>query len=201
MSVCNQCGKPAVVKLGSNPLCVGCYALLQQAETARLEALNDRMRLTAAAANSCLDEMDAATGLNIGSSMKMQIPSRTPQQYNTVHSVNVQGGVVGVINTGEVRKIAVAIGNTEKQGNTELAATLKAFTDSLIADESLNEHQRRDMVDQLGLLSAELTAPKESRRPAVIKPVLEGLGKAVTISTGLIALWDKLHPLLKEAFK
>jgi hypothetical protein len=118
-----------------------------------------------------------------------------------IHSVNVgEGSTVGAITTGSAQSIAVAIGSTEKQGNTGLAAALKAFTDAL-ADEPVRDEQKREMSEQLATLSEELTKPKEARRRAVIGPMLDGLSKAVGVSSGLVSLWEKLHPLLTQALK
>lgn len=202
MSECSQCGKPPVVTVNKLPLCVGCYALLQQTETARLEATNDHLRLLSAQMNHALDEMDMVMGgFGLSRNRKVQIPPKPAPQYNTIHSVNVaSGSTVGAINTGEARNIAVAIGTTEKQGNTELAEALKAFTNALTTA-PVAEDQKREMAEQLGVLAEELTKPKEVRRRAVIGPMLEGLGTAVKVSTGLMDLWSKLHPLLAHALQ
>ena len=186
--------------VANHPLCIGCYALLQQTENARAEAANDHLRLLLAQQNHLAAEMDWMLGLP-PSSPKVNIPVKTAPQYNTFHHVNVEGGsTVGAITTGSARSIAVAIGNTEKQGNTELAVALKAFTDAL-ASEPVTDEQKRAMSEQLATLSQELTKPKEARRHAVIGPMLDGLSKAVGISSGLLSLWEKLHPLLTQALR
>lgn len=195
---CDQCGKPAVANVNKHPLCVSCYSLLQQTETARAEANNDYLRLLSAQINHQIDEMDRAFGIpmNLG---RIQIPQRAGQQYNIVHSVRVEGGTVGAINTGEVHSIAVAIGASEKQGNKDLAVALTVFTDEP-TNAQIDKGQKREMGEQLAALSEELIKPTETRRRAVIAPMLDALSKAVTVSTGLVTLWERLHPLLKQAF-
>jgi hypothetical protein len=196
MAACDQCGKPALVVVANHPLCIGCYSLLQQAENARVEAGNDQLRLLLARQNQLVAEMEWMVGLG-PSIPKVNIPAKVAPQYNTIHSVNVGvGSTVGAITTGSAQSIAVAIGNTEKQGNTELAAALKAFTNAPVAD-----RKKREMSEQLATLSEELTKPKEARRRAVIGPMLDGLSKAVRVSSGLVSLWEKLHPLLTHALK
>lgn len=200
MAACDQCGKPALVVVAKHPLCVGCYALLQQTENARLEAANDQLRLLLAHQNHLAAEMDWMIGFG-PRSPRVQIPAKSAPQYNTIHSVNVgEGSTVGAITTGSAQSIAVAIGNTKKQGNADLAAALKAFTDAL-ANEAIADAEKREMSEQLATLSEELTKPKEARRRAVIGPMLEGLSKAVSVSSGLVSLWEKLHPLLTQALK
>jgi hypothetical protein len=185
--------------VANHPLCVGCYSLLQQTENARVEAANDQLRLLLAHQNHLAAEMDWMVGLG-PSTPRVNIPAKAAPQYNTIHSVNVgEGSTVGAITTGSAQSIAVAIGNTEKQGNTGLAAALRAFTDAL-ANEAVADEQKREMSEQLATLSEELTKPKEARRRAVIGPMLEGLSKAVGVSSGLVSLWEKLHPLLTQAF-
>ena len=199
MAACDQCGKPALIVVAKHPLCVGCYSLLQQTENARVEAANDQIRLLLARQNNLVAEMDWMVGLG-PRAPRVNIPVKSSPQYNTIHNVNLGGGsTVGAITTGSVQSIAVAIGTSEKQGNTGLAAALKAFTDAL-ANESVPDERKREMSEQLATLSEELTKPKEARRRAVIGPMLEGLSKAVGISGGLLSLWEKLHPLLTQAF-
>jgi uncharacterized FlaG/YvyC family protein len=195
---CDQCGKPVIVNVNKHPLCVSCYALLQQTETARVEANNDYLRLLSAQINHELDQMNMAFGIpmNLG---RIQIPQRAGQQYNTVHSVRVEGGTVGAINTGEAQSIAVAIGTSEKQGNKDLAAALTEFTNELTKAQ-IDNSQKCEMGEQLAALSEELTKPTETRRRAVVAPMLDALSKAVVVSTGLVTLWERLHPLLKQAF-
>jgi len=195
---CDQCGKPALVSVSKHPLCVSCYALLQQTETAHIEANNDRLRLLSAQMNHQMAQMEMATGIPLGLN-RVQIPQRPGNQYNTVHSVKVDGGTVGAINTGEVQSIAVAIGASENRGNKELAEALRAFTDEL-ATAQIDTDKKREISEQMGALSEELTKPAEARRRAVVGPMLDGLSKAVTVSNGLVTLWGKLHPLLKHAF-
>jgi hypothetical protein len=181
-----------------HPLCVGCYSLLQQTENARIEANNDHLRLLFAYQNQMAAEMDWVVGLG-PSTPRVNIPVKAAPQYNTIHNVKVgEGSTVGAITTGSAQSIAVAIGTTEKQGNTGLAAALKAFTDAL-ANEPVRDEQKREMSEQLATLSEELTKPKEARRRAVIGPMLDGLSKAVGVSSGLVSLWEKLHPLLTQA--
>ena len=150
--------------VANHPLCIGCYALLQQTENARAEAANDHLRLLLAQQNHLAAEMDWMLGLP-SSSPKVNIPVKTAPQYNTFHHVNVEGGsTVGAITTGSARSIAVAIGNTEKQGNTELAAALKAFTDAL-ASEPVTDEQKRAMSEQLANAFRGVDETKRSSSP------------------------------------
>ena len=82
MAVCDRCGKPALVNVAKHPLCVGCYALLQQTETAKMEAANDQLRLLYAHQNHTLAEMDWMVGF--GTSPRINIPDKpSPITENT----------------------------------------------------------------------------------------------------------------------
>ena len=56
MQSCNQCGKPAVVLVGNNPLCVECYLKFQQASKIFYDTLIQEE-------NYLTDMMEAAVGL------------------------------------------------------------------------------------------------------------------------------------------
>ncbi len=199
MAACDRCGKPTNRVVENYPLCSECYLLSQQIEIARAEAANDRQRLLMAMGNQLSALADSTVGSGY-STPRVNIPVKRAPQYNTIHNVNVAEGSRNIaINNGSAQSIAVAIGSTEKQGNASLATAFKAFTDALV-NEPIGDEQKREMSEQLAVLSEEVTKPGETRRRAVVGPMLDGLNKAVNISATLSSLWEKLHPLLKQAF-
>lgn len=194
---CDQCGKPAIINVNHHPLCVSCYSLLQQTETARVEANNDYLRLLSAQMNHSLSQMEMAVGIPLGLE-RVQIPQKA-KQFNSVHNVNVQGSTVGAINTGEAQSIAVAINTSKEHGNRELASALENFTSELTKS-NIEQSQKQEMNEQLAALAEEVSKPAETRRKGVILPMLDGLSKAVSVSTALVQFWGQLEPLLKQTF-
>ena len=118
----------------------------------------------------------------------------------TFHNINVQGSVVGAINTDQVQQIDAAIGHIKIGGDAALAQSLAQFTEAILADTQLHENHKKEILEQLSFLSAQTAAPKDQRKPGMIRSVLEGIGKAVT-APALTALWHHLHPLLTKALE
>ena len=117
---------------------------------------------------------------------------------NTFHNINVQGSVVGAVNTGQVRQIDVAIDHIKLGGDAALAHGLTEFARALLADTELHENDKKDILEKLSFLTTQTVAPKEQRKPGMIRSVMEGVAKAVSISAGLVTLWGELHPLLSR---
>src|SRR6266581_642218 len=104
MTPCSQCGKPAVFELNGHPICVDCNLKVQQAFQIRDNALKEYE-------NFLLDEMDSAIGIgSVGPRHTIQTPviHQGPMNF---HNINVDRSVVGAINTGNVKKMEVALNN------------------------------------------------------------------------------------------
>jgi len=117
MSSCNQCGKPAIITVDNNPLCVDCYLKFQQAMQ-----IQDTMYVKEM--NYLTDMMEATVGL-YGVLPKYKI--RQPVVYQgplTFHNIKVDQSVIGSINTGEVQRIDVAMSHIKTSGNEELVKAL-----------------------------------------------------------------------------
>lgn len=191
---CGQCGRPAIGSVNGVNLCVDCYSRFQAANT-------EQMRHSMAMMNYLTDQMDDITGLGgLYRSPRIQVPPPSPIVASrgpmTFHNINVQGSVVGAINTGQVQQIDVAIDHIKLGGNAALAETLKQFTEAVLADTKINAEGKKDILEQLSFLTTQTTTAKEQRKPGMIRSVMEGIAKATSISTSLVTLWEKLHPLL-----
>jgi hypothetical protein len=114
-------------------------------------------------------------------------------------NINVQGSVVGTINTGEVQRIDVAIDHIRIGGDPALAQSLTQFTEALSANAELAGRCQEEVLEQLSFLITQTATPEGQRKPRMIRSVLEAIGKAASSSTALITLWEKLHPLLAKA--
>ena len=78
------------------------------------------------------------------------------------HTINVDRSVVGAINTGNVKKMEVALNDIKNQ-NPELEQ-LKEFTEAVLREASLSVEAKNDIVKQLSVLTAQLAMPQESSR-------------------------------------
>src|SRR5579872_5007109 len=101
--------------------------------------------------NYLMDQMDDITGLGgLFRSPRIKLPPPTPIVASrgpmTFHNINVQGSVVGAINTGQVQQIDVAIDHIKLGGDTDLAQSLAQFTEALLADTALKENDKKEIL-------------------------------------------------------
>jgi hypothetical protein len=200
MSKCSQCERQAIYSINGANVCIWCYAKFE-------EVRQQELRYLMAAANQATDEMDAVMrsfGVRT-QSPRYQIPQPTPivrhEGSMTFHNINVQGGVVRAINTGNVKTIDVAIGSLTQKGDPDLAIALKEFTEAVLKNTELQAQGKEEILEQLSFLSTQTTVPKDTRQRGMITSVLDGVSKAVSTSTALLTLWQKVHPLITHALQ
>lgn len=188
MTPCSQCGKPAVFELNGHPICVDCNLKVQHAFAIRDNALKEEE-------NFLLDQMDAAIGMGrFGPRHKIQTPviHQGPMNF---HSINVDRSVVGAINTGNVKRMEVALNDIHvKNENTELEKALKEFTEAVLNEKSLAVEKKDEIVEQLSALATQAAQPKESRLTSVMKLLVTSIG--ASIPSTLIEHWDKIKIML-----
>jgi len=111
------------------------------------------------------------------------------------HSINVDRSVVGAINTGNVKRMEVALNSIHvKNENTELEKALKEFTEAVLNEKSLAVEKKDEIVEQLFALATQGAQPKESRLTSVMKLLVTSIG--ASIPSALIEHWDKIKIML-----
>src|SRR5690242_8093524 len=118
---CHQCGRPAIqmyeVKGGRLPLCLDCSLKFQQIVEMQLARFEREMNY--------LDDLASDIAGLPRSGPKY--PERKPPvqvQGMTLNNINVHGGSIGVLNTGSIQKVDVAIGAIKQSGDADLGAAL-----------------------------------------------------------------------------
>ena len=193
MSSCSQCGKPAIIAVDNNPLCVDCYLKFQQAMQ-----IQDTMYVKEM--NYLTDMMEATVGL-YGVLPKYKV--RQPVVYQgplTFHNIKVDQSVIGSINTGEVQRIDVAMSHIKTSGNEELVKALKEFTEAVIAETKLDAELKNQIIEQISFLTSQSALSKEKRKSGIIKAVLLAVKNMVSTMVALSPLWNNLQPLLEHIF-
>jgi hypothetical protein len=189
MAVCVHCGKPPFYEVDGKPVCIDCNLKIQQAFQIRDNALKQEM-------NFLLDQADAMTGLSgVMPRYKIQNPviHRGPLNF---HSITVDRSVVGAINTGNVKKMEVALNNVHAQNEyPELETALKKFTEDVLREASLKAEVKDDIVEQLSVLTAQAAMSKESRVAVVMKALVTSIGANI-VSTGLVNHWAAIAKML-----
>ncbi len=188
MVACSQCGKPAVVGVGSNPLCVACFSQLQQAVRMRDIMLKE-------VHNQLVSQMEAMTGI-YGVIPRFRISSPVAYQGPmNFHNIKIDRSVVGAINTGHVQQIDVALSHIKVSGDAELEKALAGFTEAVANSASLSNEARNEILEQLAAVAEQAATPKESRSWGILKALVSSIGTQVA-TTGLAELWDKIRPML-----
>jgi hypothetical protein len=192
MTLCNQCGKPAVTIFNENPLCVDCFSKLQQALEKTIA--NDRQNI-----NLLADMIEASSGLSLPRFDSPQpLINQGPMTFN---NIKVDKSIVGSINTGEIHNLDIAMSHINESGNVEFANALKVFTEAIIKTDELNEKLKNDIIEQLSFIVSQSNLPKDRQKLGIIKSVLSGIKNTVSTISSLSILWDKLQPYFTSLFK
>ena len=112
-------------------ICVDCNLKIQKAFEISDHALKERY-------NMLVDQAEARTGLyGVVPRYRMPVPVIHEGPMN-LHTINVDRSVVGAINTGNVKKMEVALNNIHiNNQNSELEQKLKDFAEAVLREESL----------------------------------------------------------------
>lgn len=193
MQSCNQCGKPAVISVGNNPLCVECYLKFQQASKIFCDTLIQEE-------NYLLDMMEATIGLP---GVLPRIKTPQPIVYKgplTFHNIKVDQSVIGAINTGEVKRIDVTMDYINTFGNNELVKALKEFTQAVIDEKKIEIKMKNEIIEHISFLTSQAALPKEKQKTSIVKTVLSAIKDTISTIASLMLLWGKLQPLLELVF-
>lgn len=192
---CANCGKGAVLAAGpqNTPLCVDCYLKLVQAIQIQNAMLMEE-------ANNIMAEMEAVVGLP-GVLPRYKVPQPIIRQGPvTFNNINVANSVVGSINTGQVKRIDVAMDRIKISGDNDLVRALKEFSEAVINDRQLDADLKNELIEQIGFISSQAVLTKEKQQPGLIKAVIGAIQNAVAPISTLLSLWDVLRPLLEGKF-
>lgn len=194
--VCNQCGKPAIVQVGRNPLCIDCNLKLQQA--VELEHARNVREL-----NYLADQMEATTGVQ-GVIPRYEVPKPIPlivrEGPMNFHNIKIDNSVVGSINTGEARNIDVALDKVRAGGNTAVAEALQKLTQAVLDAKSLPAAEKQSAIEHLSYLTEQAALPVEHRRSAMSKTVIEGLERSLSVAADLLHVWKGIKPVIAAVF-
>jgi hypothetical protein len=190
---CSQCGKPAIVNFGGHGLCVEHYLKLQQANYLQSSMLTAMFNLSA-------DQLDKATGYIMRHS-RIELP-RVPfiGDTLTLNNINVNSSNIGAINTGTVQNLDASITVAKTQGQPDLAEAVNKLAQAVIDNTEINDAMKNEIAEQLVFLMSQVTAKPEDRSKGMIRSILNGLKSSISVTAGLLTIWDKVEPLLHAVF-
>ena len=193
VALCSQCrARPAMFPVEGHLLCLQCYTTLQEIQARQQEA-NMRMQ------NFLIGQMEAITGLP-GSLPRYEFPSQSIQLQPgpmTFNHFNISESKIGVINTGEVHRIDVAMGSIQQGGAAELATALRDFTQANIDTGELSPTQKGELLEQVAEVSEQTALPPEKRKKGIFKALLAGIKETASTVGSLAKAWSHLQPMLE----
>jgi len=191
---CSQCGKPAAIQYeGKLFLCVDCNLKFQQAE----QIAHDRNIQTL---NHLYDQMEMTTGV-YGVLPRYQVSQPTIQTGPvTQHNIQIHGSVVGVVNAGQIRQMSVALDHVQVGGAPELATALQKLTEAVLASSELSSKKKTAAVEHLSHIANQAALPKDQRHAAIGTTILEGFERIISVSSGLLGIWQTVKPLVENLF-
>ena len=188
MITCRECGKPSMYQLSNGAvICLECMDRFQlEQNTARI--------------NFLLGEVESITGAAVGSiGSRIEITKVVQRQPITFNNIRVDQSVVGAINTGQAQAIDVALSYVKQTGDPALSELLQEFAQAVLDSRELDQAIRKAIVEQLFFLISQVLAKSERKRPAIVSAVLKSVKEALSAFSGLVILWEKLEPVLRQA--
>lgn len=171
------------------PLCLDCSAKFQQLQQSRLEQL---FRIH----NYHSSQFDMVTGIP---SPKFDIP--TPAGQVHMNHINIGTANIGVLNTGSIGSLDLAIGHLGESGETQPATALRQIVEAVLRSEELSDAQKREVVDSLSLVAHEATLPEAQRRKTPMLALIAHTATIVSGAAGLAQLWEQLGPVIEALFR
>jgi hypothetical protein len=108
--------------------------------------------------------------------------------------VVISGGIIGVLNTGEmshIENINTNISVIDHAKNSEVAQALKEITEAIIHSQELPQQERSELLEQIQEVSKQATLPVEARSSkGVLKAVLAGIAGTVSTVGGIAEIWS-----------
>ncbi len=196
MAQCSQCSNKAIFQIdGGHLLCLNCYRLFQETITRQ----NDEL---ARVYNHLIDQMEATVG--VPGVLPRISPRAEPTMINTgpmtFNNINVSDSVVGVINTGQVQHLDVAVDAARDAGEEQLASALQALSQAVVDAQDLTPQQKDEAVEHLTFLAEQAATPKDERKGSVGKQVITGLEHIVNAAASVTTFWPVVYPLFLKLF-
>lgn len=192
---CQHCGKPAMFLVGPEqnvPVCLDCNLKIVQMNAIQAEQLEREL-------NYLSGEMEAIVGLP---EFLPRYPERRPVQVTrpTFNQIRVSNSSIGILNTGNIETVSAAVTAISGSGDEALATAIRELRDAIVSDGALNPEAKDKLLEVLGVVSTEATAPKERRKKFAIRPLLRELGDLARDSASLFDAWNRLRALIEAAF-
>jgi hypothetical protein len=117
-----------------------------------------------------------------------------------LNNIKIDNSVVGAINTGEVKTIDVNLTNLRNAGREDASAALKALTEAIISEASIDVALKNDLVEQVAFLTEQAAKRPEDRKPGLIKAAMGALTQVAGTVTAISGAWQAAEPIVRSIF-
>lgn len=192
---CYQCNNNAIYQVGPEkiPLCLHCYALMQQSMERKDEAIKEEI-------NYLQDSIDAMFGFSTGPRYPTKRPVLLSGGTVNHNHIAINNSQVGIINTGNIDNLNQTIDSLYAASQKELAENVKNFSNVILAEKSLTDDQKTQVLESLDVITKELFQKPENRRKTVADTLFDKISKTVQLAANALAIWQGLQPMLQKFF-
>lgn len=131
-----------------------------------------------------------------------QVSSTTINQgaMKNINNFNISNSHIGVINTGEVERIELAMQIMKDRNDLDLAGAFQEFAQAVLDAEDIPEPEKNELLEQVAEVSEQALKPPEKRKKGIIKSLLGGIKSLATTTTTIAEAWEKVEPIVKGFF-
>lgn len=116
----------------------------------------------------------------------------------TLNNIQVSNSQIGVLNTGTLENVDATVNVLRSEGNPELAAAVLALAQALVATTELSNVKKNQALELLGTLGEEAAAPREKRKPSVIRALMTELSGILGGIAALSGFWEATKVLVEK---
>jgi hypothetical protein len=116
------------------------------------------------------------------------------------HNVHVSNSTIGVVNTGNIESVDVAITALRNHGSANVAEAFRNLSQALLDSTDVPRATRDEALQLLDAIASESVLPAERRRAAVARPLLTRLKEIVGPIASLTDFASKYIPMIVAYF-
>jgi hypothetical protein len=153
--------------------------------------------------------LERAEGMSAGPAGflgRFPVPQIAPTMVTggiSLNKIHIDGGTIGVLNTGQmegIQRIDINISRLGETSETSIAEALRALTEAVVSTQTISIEQRSDMLDQLHGLSEQALLPPAQRKSGVVKAIITGLAGGLNTASGLARIWSTWGDTIRTYF-
>ena len=192
---CCQCSNLAIFEVGPQkmPMCLSCNALLKQTIERNVQMAREEM-------NFIQDSVDSMFGISRGARYPTKRPVVVSGGTINNNHIYINNSQIGVLNNGSIQSLNQTIDTLYSGSQKELAENIKNFSQTILQEKSLNDDNKKQVLESLDVVTRELFQKPENRKKSVVKTLIGQISGIVEFSANALAIWQVLHPMLQKFF-